>query len=452
MFAALVTLASVAISLALTLIAVFSLYLNTYAWWSPDTRRRTRYGTAAHRSHLTFSLIVPCRHESEEVMEATARALLAQSHGAPQIIISVGHDDPDTTGAARRIAARYPHHVQVSVDRHSTKSKPVQLNTSLELCTGDVVGIFDAESIAAPHLLRHIDTTFASTGADAVQGAVQLVNYQDSWYALRNCLEYFTWFRSRLHIQARRGFIPLGGTTVFVRRELLTQLGGWDPDCLAEDCDLGVRLSTLGHKVVVAYAPELVTREETPDSIPGLVRQRTRWALGFMQVYAKGDWRVIPTRRARLLARWTLTQHHSMALAGGFLPVNLALALWGGLPLWATMLAFVPLAPTVASVVFDVCMLREFSRDHAFPLRVRDYVLLVLLTPLYQSLLLWAALRACLKYWRTDFAWEKTSHAGSHLRLTGAVGQSPVAEAASPVSAHALAAALPSTVGTGERG
>ncbi|WP_394162019.1 hypothetical protein [Galactobacter valiniphilus] len=116
------------------------------------------------------------------------------------------------------------------------------------------------------------------------------------------------------------------------------------------------------------------------------------------------------------------------------------------------MLAFVPLAPTVASVVFDVCMLREFSRDHAFPLRIRDYVLLVLLTPLYQSLLLWAALRACLKYWRTDFAWEKTSHAGSHLRLTGAAGQSPVAEAASPVSAHALAAALPSTVGTGERG
>ncbi len=451
MLTVLLTAFSVLISILLACVAVFSLYLNTYAWWSPDTRRRTRYAAALHRSHLSFSLIVPCRHESEEVMRATVRALLAQSHGTPQVIISVGHDDPETTASARRIAARFPTHVQVSVDAHVPKNKPVQLNTALALCTGDVVGIFDAESIAARHLLRHVDTTFSTTGADAVQGAVQLVNYEDSWYALRNCLEYFSWFRSRLHIQARRGFIPLGGTTVFVRRELLEHLGGWDPSCLAEDCDLGVRLSTLGHKVVVAYAPELVTREETPDSIRALVKQRTRWALGFMQVYAKGDWRGIPSRRARLLARWTLTQHHAMAMAGACLPINLALALWGGLPLWATMVAFVPLAPTLASVVFDVCMLREFSRDHAFDVRLRHYAMLVICTPIYQMLLLGAAVRACLKYVRADFAWEKTAHSGAHLGLATAAGRPLVADAAGPVSSHALAAALPSGAGAGQR-
>ena len=53
---------------------------------------------------------------------------------------------------------------------------------------------------------------------------------------------------------------------MFIRRELLLKVDGWDAGCLAEDCDLGVRLSTLGREIVVAYSPDLVTLEETPDS------------------------------------------------------------------------------------------------------------------------------------------------------------------------------------------
>ena len=96
-----------------------------------------------------------------------------------------------------------------------------------------------------------------------MQGGVQLMNYHSNWYSVRNVLEYYFWFRSRLHFHAAQRFIPLGGNTVFVRTDLLRQAGGWDPDCLAEDCELGVRLSSAGARVAVAYDPELVTREET---------------------------------------------------------------------------------------------------------------------------------------------------------------------------------------------
>ena len=123
---------------------------------------------------------------------------------------------------------------------------------------------------------------------------MQLVNFHSSWYSLHNCLEYFFWFRSRLHLHAQKGFIPLGGNTVFVRADRLRAAGGWDPNCLAEDCDLGVRLSTVGAKVVVAYDAVMVTREETPDSLNGLYRQRTRWNQGFLQVYRKGYWKQLP--------------------------------------------------------------------------------------------------------------------------------------------------------------
>ena len=348
-------------------------------------------------------------------MRATLEALLHQSHRQLEVIISVGHDDPETVAIAQLLAAEHPERVRVSVDHSVPKNKPRQMNTALAMCRNEIVGVFDAESIAAPDLLRNIDSCFVARNADVVQGAVQLINYRDTWYSLRNCLEYFTWFRSRLHAHASKGFIPLGGNTVFIRRELLLKVDGWDAGCLAEDCDLGVRLSTLGREIVVAYSPDLVTREETPDSLAGLVKQRTRWSLGFMQVYAKGDWKQLPTRRRRALAWWTLMQQHFMAFAGVAIPIAVIAALWGRTTMPVTLLAFLPLIPTIATVAFDMCMLHEFGRDHRYRVRFYDYVRLVLSTPFYQLVLAFAAVRALAKFHRGDFRWEKTAHSGAHL-------------------------------------
>jgi cellulose synthase/poly-beta-1,6-N-acetylglucosamine synthase-like glycosyltransferase len=410
----------IAFSLLLLAISASTLYVATYAWWDPKRRDRTGYPTDPGPAGLSFSLIMPCRKEQEVVMRATLDRLLAQTHPDVEVIISVGHDDPGTVAIAERLAAEHPDLVHVSVDYSDVKNKPRQLNTALAQCGKEVVGVFDAESIAAPRLLANIDASFRSTGADAVQGAVQLVNYRDSWYALRNCLEYFVWFRSRLHAHAQLGFIPLGGNTVFVRRELLLSIGGWDEGCLAEDCELGVRLSTLGRKIVVVYSPELVTREETPDSVSALIRQRTRWSLGFMQVYAKGVWRRLATVRERLTARWTLTQQHFMALTGIAIPVSIALAIWGDFPLPVTLVTFLPLITTLGTVAIEACMLREFGRDHGFAIRPLDYLRLGLGTPAYQAVLAIAAIRAYAKFRVGDFRWEKTDHSGSHLGYVGA--------------------------------
>lgn len=403
------------IAVALFAISISTLYLNTFAWWTPENHEETQYGDLDVDEHFSFSLIMPCRQENEVVMRATLTALVNQPHSNVEIIISTGHDDMETTAIANKLAAEFPDRVRVSVDYTMPKNKPCQLNTALKMCRNEIVGIFDAESIAAPDLLRNIDSCFHSRGADVVQGAVQLINYRDTWYSLRNCLEYFTWFRSRLHAHARKGFIPLGGNTVFVKRDLLLKVGGWDASCLAEDCDLGVRLSTIGREISVAYSATLVTREETPDSIRTLVKQRTRWSLGFMQVFAKGDWKSLPTRRKRALAWWTLMQQHFMAFAGITIPIAIVVTVWGKFPLVVTLIAFLPLLPTMAMIAFDACMLHEFGRDHGFHVGVKDYARLILGTPFYQLLLAFSALRALLKFQRGDFRWEKTGHSGMHL-------------------------------------
>lgn len=403
-----------ATSLTILAISVATLWWQLYAWRSPENYERTFYKKSGLKPARSFSLIMPVREETEAVMRATIECLLAQNHPRFELIISCGHDDPQTIALAEQFAREFAA-VRVSVDYSMPKNKPSQMNTALKVATYDIVGVFDAESLSAPDLLLRVDQAFQETAADVIQGAVQLVNYRDSWFTLRNCLEYRTWFRSRLHGHANAGFIPLGGNTVFIKRELLVEVGGWDGNCLAEDCDLGVRLSVLGKKVVVAYDPTLVTREETPSTIRAMIKQRTRWSLGFMQVLHKGDWKKLPTRKERFLAWWCLVQQHAMAFTGVAFTFSVVMAFVGGLPLWVSMISFLPAVPLALMVATEGVILHEFGRDFDYPVNFFDYAKMILSTPLYQLVLAAAAVRAMYKFVRKDFAWELTEHSGAHL-------------------------------------
>jgi cellulose synthase/poly-beta-1,6-N-acetylglucosamine synthase-like glycosyltransferase len=427
-------LGSVALSSLLFAIAAGTLWWMLHAWRTPSDLRSTGFAAERQTPQLSFSLIVPARHE-EAVLGETLVRLARLDHPAFEVVAVVGHDDDGTRAVAEAVAHQHPDHVRVVVDHSWPKNKPKALNAALGECRGDVVGVFDAEDEVDRRLLRQVDTCFSTTDAHVVQGGVQLVNFHSSWYSLRNCLEYFFWFRSRLHFHAQHRFIPLGGNTVFIRRDVLQALDGWDPECLAEDCELGVRLSALGARVEVAYDPALVTREETPGSLGSLFKQRTRWNQGFLQVLRKGEWRRLPTRRQRLLARYTLAMPFLQAFTGVAMPLSIASMLWLQVPVGIALLSFLPAIPTLAALAFEVAGLREFGRLYYVRPTARDYVRLVAGTFVYQVILAGAALRAVFRELRGVRGWEKTAHVGAHrapvtLDVTdGALGKGVVEQA-----------------------
>jgi cellulose synthase/poly-beta-1,6-N-acetylglucosamine synthase-like glycosyltransferase len=404
--------------LALTAISTTTLWWMLHAWRTPASLAATGFATSDSPPAHSFSLIVPARHE-EAVLGATLERLAASHHPSFEVLAVVGDDDPATRAVAEEAAARHPDRVRVLVDDSQPKNKPRALNTALPACGGTVTAVFDAEDEVHPELLRHVDARFTDTGAEVVQGGVQLMNYHSSWYSLRNVLEYYFWFRSRLHFHAQHRFIPLGGNTVFIRTDRLREAGGWDPDCLAEDCEIGVRLSSRGAKVAVAYDPDLVTREETPGTIRELFRQRTRWNQGFLQVLRKGEWRRLPSRRQRLLARYTLAMPFLQAFSAVLIPVSLATMILLDLPVLAAMLTFVPLVPTLAAVAVEAAALGEFCRSYRRRATPLDYLRLLLGTFPYHLLLGTAALRAVLRERRGERGWEKTAHVGAHREAAG---------------------------------
>jgi cellulose synthase/poly-beta-1,6-N-acetylglucosamine synthase-like glycosyltransferase len=405
-------------------VAAFTLWWMLHAWRTPETLESTKFNPPDGDCGLSFSLLVPARHE-QEVLDHTVSRLLESTHTDYEVIVIVGHDDPETAAVAHSLAERSPNRVSVVTDYHEKKNKPKALNNALPHCRGDVVGVFDAEDQVHPELLAHVDYAFRETEAAVVQGGVQLINYHSNWYSLRNCLEYFFWFRSRLHLHAQKGFIPLGGNTVFVRTGLLRANGGWDQECLAEDCDLGVRLSSQGAKVVVAYDSEMVTREETPGSVMALMKQRTRWNQGFLQVLRKKDWKNLPSRRQRLLARFTLMTPFFQAFSGVLVMLGFLIALAGRVPIVVAMVSFLPVIPMLATFVFEAVGLHDFGKQYGLPVKVRHYVKLIVGGPFYQLILAWAALRAVWREARGRKDWELTKHVGAHL---GAAAEHRAAE------------------------
>jgi cellulose synthase/poly-beta-1,6-N-acetylglucosamine synthase-like glycosyltransferase len=404
----------VLISLTLLVSALVTLWWTMHAWRTPETLLSTRFPATDRRNALSFSLLVPARHE-EAVLQRTVERLLDCPYPFFEVLVIVGHDDPGTAAVAHRLAERDPERVKVVVDTNAVKNKPRALNTALPQATGDVVGVFDAEDQVHPDLLAHVDHAFRASGAAVVQGGVQLINFHSSWYSLRNCLEYFFWFRSRLHLHAEKGFIPLGGNTVFIKTETLREFNGWDGDCLAEDCDLGVRLSSQRKKVVVAYDASMVTKEETPDTLMALYKQRTRWNQGFLQVLRKKDWKHLPNRRQRLLACYTLTSPFLQAFTGVTIPLGIAIAVLFDLPVAVALFTFLPLLPFLASVAFEIAGLHDFGQQYDLRIRWWHYVKLIVGAPPYMVLLAAAAIRAVWREQRGRTNWELTKHVGAHL-------------------------------------
>jgi cellulose synthase/poly-beta-1,6-N-acetylglucosamine synthase-like glycosyltransferase len=389
-----------------------------YGWRRPAAVEEMGFPPAVppEDATRTFSIIVPALDEAA-VLEETLRRLAAQTHPNVEIVVTLIKGDDETILAARRARKAHPHRIRIVVKRYRRSSKPRQLNTALAVCSGEYVGVVDAEDDVDPDLLLHVEALLAREHADVVQGGVQLMNLGHKlrdWYCVHNVLEYYFWFPSRLPFQVRQGFVPLGGNTVFIHRDLLVAAGGW-PDNLTEDCALGVQLCTeFGAKVVAAYDPRLVTREETPGTIRGLRKQRTRWSQGFLSVLMQGQWRQLPTFGQRVMAFYILAMPFLQAASAVMLPVSVITAVFVKAPVVLVLLTFAPFVPILLTVVLRLVGLVEFGRVFDQRVRWRHFAFLVAGAGLYQVVLMWAAAVAVRRYVTAQFDWDKTGHSGQH--------------------------------------
>lgn len=173
----------------------------------------------------------------------------------------------------------------VTVPDGAPRTKPRAMNYALDFCDGEIVGVYDAEDAPDADQLLKVAQAFADAPPDVVclQGMLDYYNPRSTWIARCFTIEYNTWFRLILPGMARLGFaLPLGGTTLFFRRDRLEELGGWDAHNVTEDADLGFRLARAGYRTQVI---DSTTAEEANDRILPWIKQRSRWLKGYLATY-----------------------------------------------------------------------------------------------------------------------------------------------------------------------
>jgi glycosyltransferase XagB len=408
------------ISLALVAQSGYSAALMLYAWEDEEKLRQNRVPDSFEPPRKSFTIMLPARHEEAVIKDTIQRTVdLNYPRELVQILVVIEAGDDGTIAEVQaklaELRAQGIDHVRLITFDDPPINKPHGLNVALRSTGGDVVTIFDAEDEPHADILQVVNTVMLREDAEVIQCGVQLMNYDDRWFSALNVLEYMFWFKSRMHYHAAVGMVPLGGNTVFLKREMLDRAGGWDQECLTEDADIGIRLcADGGMRFRAIYDDRYVTREETPPTLGQFIKQRTRWNQGFLQILGKGDWLRLPNWRQRLLALYTLAFPLIQALTIIYLPFSLWLAFFGKLPVLVAMISALPAYVLIIQIVISVLGLYEFTSVHRLKPAWHSPLWLIVAYLPYQWILGFAALRAVWRRLRGMNNWEKTKHIGAH--------------------------------------
>ena len=201
------------------------------------------------------------------------------------VLLVVEADDTTTRAALREVTL--PAWMRaVIVPPGQPRTKPRAMNYALNFARGSIIGVYDAEDAPEADQIRKVAKRFAEMPPDVVclQGQLDYYNPTHNWLSRCFTLEYATWFRLILPGIQRLGlFVPLGGTTLFFRRDALEDMGAWDAHNVTEDADLGLRLARRGYRTEIV---ETTTYEEANAAVLPWVKQRSRWLKGYAMTWA----------------------------------------------------------------------------------------------------------------------------------------------------------------------
>ncbi|HUS54559.1 MAG TPA: glycosyltransferase family 2 protein [Thermohalobaculum sp.] len=237
---------------------------------------------AAWRPLPLVTLMVPLFHEAEMVGEIT-RALAALDYPAELLDVMLLLEEGDAETRAAVAALELPGWIAaVVVPDGAPRTKPRAMNFALDFAVGEIIGILDAEDRPDPDQLRRVAEYLRAAPPEVACAQCQLSYYNatENWITRCFQIEYSIWFDVLLSGFQRLGLpIPLGGTSVYFRRNALERLGGWDAHNVTEDADLGMRLARRGMRCAVLRS---VTLEEANCRVGPWIRQRSRWLKGYL--------------------------------------------------------------------------------------------------------------------------------------------------------------------------
>ncbi len=265
-------------------VLVTSVFLSEFSYF-PLALYHRRLHKERVRSGVTrfpsICVVVPARNE-EKTIETTIMTLLEQGYPNKEILVV---NDGSTDGTAA-IVAPYASSGKVTLlNRPASGGKAVALNTGIAATNAEIIVVVDADSALQRDALTRIAPHFGDERVEAVSGNVKVGNKVNILAHLQS-LEYLRGINLR-----RRAFdvldteVVVPGAIGAFRRSTYRDVGSLDTSTVVEDMDQTVKMVKAAKDI--HYDPSVVAFTEVPETLSGLVRQRTRWYGGTLQVFLK---------------------------------------------------------------------------------------------------------------------------------------------------------------------
>ncbi len=273
------------------------LYIAYDTWLLFFVAWKTRRPAAAapeppRAPRTTLAVLISARNESA-VLPACLAALEAQTDRPDEVHVV---DDGSTDGTAERLKALGLPRLRVWEKPHTGKAD--SLNAVWPETGAVVVVTIDADTLLEPGAIAAMRRAFAADPELAAACGILTPKCPPTaagwFFELFQTFEYLRAFLARLAWMRADSLLLVSGAFAAYRKDVLKELGGYDPRSLVEDYDLIHRLQRraweAGRRMKVAVVVEARAVTDAPAGVRAFLKQRQRWFAGFLATQFKnGD-------------------------------------------------------------------------------------------------------------------------------------------------------------------
>lgn len=248
----------------------------------------------------SVSVIIPC-HNAERWIEEAIESCLQQTWQPVEIVVV---DDGSTDGSLALLKS-YARKIRLQVAHHQGASHA--RNEGFALSRGEYIQFLDADDYLLPQKIEQQIQFLEETGADAVYGDWQhRYEYPDGSHTLG---EVTIAGAHEDILEALLGGWWTANMTLLLRREVVSQSGGWDETLkAAQDRDFSISIALSGADI--RYQPGCHSVYRRHGSATVSTSDLLRWLESHQAVLEKAE--------ARMQAAGCLSARYRSALASSF--------------------------------------------------------------------------------------------------------------------------------------
>ncbi len=261
-------------------------------WQAPtDTAENAETERDAERRFPKVSIQIPAYRENPEMLIETLNSAAALDYPNFEVVVIVNNTAEEALwkpveAHCKKLGSRFKFLNFPKVE--GFKAGALSKAMSHVAKDAEILAVLDADYVVDPAWLRDLVPAFDAPKIAMVQAPQ---DHRDGERSILNrCMnaEYTGFFDIGMVQRNEADAIIAHGTMLLLRRAAFEEVGGWSPDTITEDTELGLRLFEAGYQA--QYTRKRYGWGLLPDTYKAFKTQRHRWAYGAVQIFKK-HWR-----------------------------------------------------------------------------------------------------------------------------------------------------------------